>query len=58
MRAFNTENFKGTGEFLSQFTIFVEEIEIVKQDKLPLMVVVMCSLFVKIFLLLIGRPRL
>ena len=51
MRAFNAENFKGAGEFRSQFAIFVEKVEIVEQDKLPLMVVVMSSLFVEIFFL-------
>ncbi len=57
MRAFNAKNFKGAGEFRSQFAIFVEEIEIVEQDKLPLMVVVMSSLFVKILFLLISRHK-
>jgi hypothetical protein len=51
VRAFNAENFKGAGEFRSQFAIFVEKVEIVEQDKLPLMVVVMSSLFVEIFFL-------
>ena len=57
MRAFNAKNFKGAGEFWSQFAIFVEKIEIVKQDKLALVVVVMGSLFVKVFFLLISRRK-
>ncbi len=57
MRAFNAKNFKGAGEFWSQFAIFVEEIEIVKQDKLSLMKVVMSSLFIKILFLLISRHK-
>ncbi len=57
MRAFNTEDFKGAGEFWSQFAIFVEKIETFKQDKLPLVVVVMSSLFVKVFFLLISRRK-
>ncbi len=54
MRAFNAKNFKGAGEFRSQFAIFVEEIEIVEQDELPLMIVMVSSLSVKIFFLLIS----
>jgi hypothetical protein len=57
VRAFNAEDFKGAGEFWSQFAIFVEKIEIVKQDKLPFVVVVMSSRFVKVFLLLISRCK-
>ncbi len=57
MRAFNAKNFKGAGKFRSQFAIFVEKIEIVKQDKLPLVVFVMSSLFVKVFFLLISRRK-
>ncbi len=57
MRALNAKNFKGAGEFWSQFAIFVEEIEIVKQNKLPLMEDMMSSLFVIIFLLLISRHK-
>jgi hypothetical protein len=51
VRAFNAENFKGAGEFRGQFAIFVEKIEIVKQDKLPLVVFVMSSPFVEVFFL-------
>jgi hypothetical protein len=57
VRAFNAENFKGAGEFRSQFAIFVEKVEIVEQDKLPLMVVVMSSLRIKVFFLLISRHK-
>jgi hypothetical protein len=51
VRALNAKNFEGAREFWSQFAIFVEKVEIVKQDELPFMVVVMSSLFVEIFLL-------
>ena len=57
MRALNAEDFKGAGEFWSQFAIFVEKIEIVKQDKLPIVVVVMSSFFVKVLFLLISRRK-
>jgi hypothetical protein len=51
VRALNAKNFEGAREFWGQFAIFIEKVEIVKQDELPFMVVVMSSLFVEIFLL-------